>query len=406
VARQCNYGYWLWIDQICIAQSNIAERNGQVALMATIYTHASMGLVWLGKHPSDGPGLVYDYLERCKSTPVDKLNSWKQLTDEEQADAGLLKRFNDAREAFCSNPYWTRVWIIQELKLLRYYEFWWDVYVLPHRGFSNLWHKMWFWDRPRYHPNKERITWLLGETSHPEANATGSPTLSTSYPRYIFSGRHRRQAEYKLRDVVKQICEADCADPRDKIFGVQSILCAESQQVVDYNQAPCEILHEAWKVLLAEWRGRNSGGPNLQQVLSLCHRLTVSVTPDVNALSVLEESLCAQLLQEGFEALLNAGPRATNIIWFDPEAEDVLETVTLSSRGKKECDSTIYDNLTNSEKAMLCTKIVLEEIVEHKYVRMEVSQALQKLDRRNAQHAAETNSERWNSKEFLPYNSA
>lgn len=39
----------LWADQICINQSDIAERGQQVALMNTIYKNARHILIWLGR---------------------------------------------------------------------------------------------------------------------------------------------------------------------------------------------------------------------------------------------------------------------------------------------------------------------------------------------------------------------
>jgi hypothetical protein len=38
----------LWIDAICINQSNVAERNGQVSRMGQIYSNAESVIVWLG----------------------------------------------------------------------------------------------------------------------------------------------------------------------------------------------------------------------------------------------------------------------------------------------------------------------------------------------------------------------
>ena len=43
----------IWIDQICIDQSNILERNSQVAFMGTIYANASQVLIWLGEEDSE-----------------------------------------------------------------------------------------------------------------------------------------------------------------------------------------------------------------------------------------------------------------------------------------------------------------------------------------------------------------
>jgi hypothetical protein len=42
-------GSYYWIDQLCIGQSNIDERNQQVSMMASVYSSAYSGLViWLG----------------------------------------------------------------------------------------------------------------------------------------------------------------------------------------------------------------------------------------------------------------------------------------------------------------------------------------------------------------------
>lgn len=45
--RSCSTGY-LWIDQICIDQSNIAERNQQVSVMGDIFSNALEVLIWTG----------------------------------------------------------------------------------------------------------------------------------------------------------------------------------------------------------------------------------------------------------------------------------------------------------------------------------------------------------------------
>ena len=42
-------GLRLWIDAVCIDQSNISERNHQVRLMSKIYSKAAEVLIWLGR---------------------------------------------------------------------------------------------------------------------------------------------------------------------------------------------------------------------------------------------------------------------------------------------------------------------------------------------------------------------
>lgn len=57
-----------WMDSLCINQQDVPERNQQVAIMADIYSKASMVIVWLGPDPHDDAGLIFgackDLVER------------------------------------------------------------------------------------------------------------------------------------------------------------------------------------------------------------------------------------------------------------------------------------------------------------------------------------------------------
>lgn len=53
----------MWIDQICIDQTDIEERDFQVLLMRDIYKHAVRTQIWLGEAASDPPNsLAFDLL--------------------------------------------------------------------------------------------------------------------------------------------------------------------------------------------------------------------------------------------------------------------------------------------------------------------------------------------------------
>ncbi|KAH7074873.1 heterokaryon incompatibility protein-domain-containing protein, partial [Paraphoma chrysanthemicola] len=82
----------LWIDAMCIDQRNLAERSQQVRQMATIYGNAQEVLVWLGK-----------------SVRLDGIIEWVQQSHTVEENSRLDK--------ICSNPYWTRAWIAQEILL-------------------------------------------------------------------------------------------------------------------------------------------------------------------------------------------------------------------------------------------------------------------------------------------------
>lgn len=93
---------WLWIDQICICQSDVVERNHAVAQMDRIFSYASQTIIWLGLN------LILGHI----FVPPDM---WAQPHDT------LL-------EAFLRVNYWIRLWIIQEIILSK------DIIVLSALG--------------------------------------------------------------------------------------------------------------------------------------------------------------------------------------------------------------------------------------------------------------------------------
>jgi hypothetical protein len=100
-----------WIDAICINQSNIAERNQQVQEMRRIYSRAESVFIWLGHDKDDTlSNDAMDYLLSRKLLKPGLVGSNKELWNQSQATALL---------ALCENPYWHRMWIIQEIVLAR-----------------------------------------------------------------------------------------------------------------------------------------------------------------------------------------------------------------------------------------------------------------------------------------------
>lgn len=119
----------LWIDALCIDQSNVAERNHQVAQMGAIYSRAVSVHVWLGKMSDE---LVY--LDRECSRALDPhaacdwpLERWvsSMLTDSPiprtKEEWSILRLFSTW---VFRNPYWTRAWVTQELHLAHDVRFW------------------------------------------------------------------------------------------------------------------------------------------------------------------------------------------------------------------------------------------------------------------------------------------
>jgi hypothetical protein len=99
MARRNHHSKALWIDALCIDQTNASERNHQVQMMGVIYSQAIEVLPWLGK---------------------DCTIAWLiALLSEKYPQKIKLRTVGSDWELMCKNSYWTRAWITQEITLAR-----------------------------------------------------------------------------------------------------------------------------------------------------------------------------------------------------------------------------------------------------------------------------------------------
>ncbi|KAL5407035.1 hypothetical protein PMIN04_011845 [Paraphaeosphaeria minitans] len=150
----------VWIDAICINQDDIDERNAQILRIRDIFSQSLAVTIWLGEDEMSGTGLdswvetSFDNLRLCNTIleahgrqtleaalgidvkawesdhDYDELeglplsgdvlyfdNEWWADSDDEDEFGPSHFRDLVAMALFhlCGNPYWTRLWIIQEL---------------------------------------------------------------------------------------------------------------------------------------------------------------------------------------------------------------------------------------------------------------------------------------------------
>jgi hypothetical protein len=98
----------VWVDALCINQSNVRERGAQVAKMGEIYEQCSRAIVYLG------PDLASSTQDRFPSRRLfheiesDTINA--QLPDSRQFKSAGLNLWK-----ILKRNYFSRVWVIQEL---------------------------------------------------------------------------------------------------------------------------------------------------------------------------------------------------------------------------------------------------------------------------------------------------
>jgi hypothetical protein len=114
--RQSTATVTLWVDAICIDQSNLAERNEQVKLMAEVYSTTERVIVWLGEGADDS------------DLAIDLIKAWAALESSSFEVPLALpaipiafdrRAWLAARHLF-TRSYWNRAWIFQEIAFSRH----------------------------------------------------------------------------------------------------------------------------------------------------------------------------------------------------------------------------------------------------------------------------------------------
>ena len=180
--RNQNEPRHVWVDAICINQHDLLERNYQVSIMTFIYTRAHRVIVWLGDSPYALP-----------STSVSN-RLWNR---------GKFDYENGL--AVATHPYWTRMWIVQELVLAQ------DV-VFCYGGWEFTW---------------EILSSVIdGEP----ADVLKKTAHSIMKQRAI-----RHSNEHRLEKLLQTFQSALCSEPRDKIFGLLGMAHDCDSDVLEVN---------------------------------------------------------------------------------------------------------------------------------------------------------------------------
>lgn len=110
---------YLWVDALCINQTDRAEREEQVKLMGPIYSRAKIVISWLGKeHDNSQEALqtLSSFREiGFMQTLYDTSDPWAQgkpLGDDRERKLRAIIRLFTRR-------YWRRAWVVQEMALAR-----------------------------------------------------------------------------------------------------------------------------------------------------------------------------------------------------------------------------------------------------------------------------------------------
>lgn len=217
-------GLWFWVDQICIDQNSVEEKNQQVALMGEIFQHAEETIAWLGPDLDAGIALTYIKEILKMESEVPMALGFMKLDEQEHRrrdtvwggwDLTKHPKEEQALHNLWNLPYWSRHWIAQEVALARTCCI---LYGTARIGWA---------DFIKFQKS------LLGKLmDYDELSGLRLAPLL----RFTEAMRHDWRSDEYIWEVATTFAkESLCRDARDKVYGVRSLFRQELRPVVNYS---------------------------------------------------------------------------------------------------------------------------------------------------------------------------
>ncbi|KIW73902.1 hypothetical protein PV04_01982 [Phialophora macrospora] len=190
----------VWVDAICINQQDTIEKSREVTRMFAIYRTAQMVIIWLGLHTS----------------PENDMHELEAAVEDIERPASRLNHSNafdlklSALEQLLSQPYWGRVWIIQEVAAAKQARIFWGSYIFELRALETL----------------------LRDRLAPPGNDRNSHDLAQR----VISVRAacRAQQKPRLMEILAMTTSSNTSVLRDKVYGLLGL----TSDWTDFVQEP------------------------------------------------------------------------------------------------------------------------------------------------------------------------
>lgn len=240
----------LWIDAICIDQENIAERGHQVSIMYEVYSKTSHNCVYLGPDNGNMTKVVQSMDAILREISVasrgyadaDAVLLEPQRRDEKPdvpfaidiAQSGLLE--------FFENPWFTRLWVVQEASLSRISTCYSGQVHLPLGGVL----RVAAWLILKWHQLPVRTT---------EAQIHGIANAA----HMLFAARSHYRVRWTMWGFLAKFAGLESSDRRDAVFALIALWQMYSQTSVlpatlkpEYTLSVSEVFTNACKFAIQE----------------------------------------------------------------------------------------------------------------------------------------------------------
>jgi hypothetical protein len=203
---------WLWIDALCIDQSDARERTHQVGIMSKIFGGADLVISWLGP--------AYNDSERAMATITGYTSDGLPSKHPTLAQTEL----SEAICNLCERQYWQRLWVFQELRHAQHISLMCGDETIPWIYFTRLWRA------------------IVDIATKDEGR---SDRLNQSLATRMITLRSK-PIDSSLWNLLKETRNLECADQRDRVYALLSVATRGHENIeADYNAyfTPLRLAH-------------------------------------------------------------------------------------------------------------------------------------------------------------------
>lgn len=264
---------YYWIDAICIDQKNLDEKSKQVAMMGKIYKKADHVLACVGRHADDSRFLFQNF-EQFSRTVREPVGSPGLLYT--RYGLSTTRRLLRASLHFAERPYFSRLWILQELKNARQASLLCGVDAVPKDEFELVLGRLLYY----FYTSHQKPLWKLvsvflrpSERKRDHRMQKRQESFKLDLKQRVLDTLEVINPDVNLDGLCSITRRLQCTNHKDKVYGIMSLLESGGggSIIPDYKKSDFEV---AVDLLRALWNIEKHRFTAELDPWSVCYRAT------------------------------------------------------------------------------------------------------------------------------------
>ena len=249
----------IWVDAICIDQSNIDERTRRVRMMRQIYSEAELVHIWLGE-ATTYTKLGVDLIPRVSRTLQQKSKTGfhRHSLDDPEFPSSNDPAWKSVADIL-TRPWFERIWVIQERMVAQACEYMCGPHTISSDALKSL-------------TRDHQFVWQLQQrllANKPPGVDGNMVYRGLQSP--VMSRIHAEQG-YTLMEWIIWTSAHKATDPRDKIFALIGLTTSVPLDLIDYRKELRQVLTDLGVLFLRQGTGGFTSSLHVLSFVNHAHR--------------------------------------------------------------------------------------------------------------------------------------